>query len=107
MSRLTKRIRLVLISSSLALTGCERNPGADPDCRQRPPGDGKQLPSACGPVDGQSGAHGTGHCDYGRPFWGGSGSSFGGNGASRGAMGHAGAVSSRGGFGSFGHGVGS
>jgi hypothetical protein len=106
-SRLTKQIRLVLISSSLALGGCGRNPQTGLDCQQRPPGDGKQTPSVCGPVDGQSGTHGTTYHNYGygHHFWSWGGSSVGHNGTSSWSGGHAGVGSARGGFGSSGHGV--
>jgi hypothetical protein len=99
-SRLTKQIRLVLISSSLALGGCGRGEQAGVDCQRQPPGDGKQMPPVCGPVDGNRGTSGHGyHSGYWGSSWFGHGGTWGGS------AGHAGSVSARGGFGSSGHGV--
>jgi hypothetical protein len=55
-SRLTKQIRLVLISSSLALASCGRQPQPGVGYQQVRPGGPNQMPPVCGPVDGQPGA---------------------------------------------------
>lgn len=124
MSRLTRQIRLVLISSSLVLSGCQRTPSAGPGCTQRPlvPGQAEanneqELPAACAAVDGQSGYHGAGYhgagyhgAGYygtGYHFWGSHGGSASTGATSSSLGGRSGAIggSSRGGFGSSAHGV--
>ena len=103
MSRLTKQIRLVLISSSLILPGCQQKPAGEPDCNRRQPG--AAVPPACGPVDGRSawtgGAyHGWGyHAWYSGGYGGGRSGTFGGKAATLGSV--------RGGFGASAHGAGS
>jgi hypothetical protein len=53
-SRLTKNIRLVLISSSLVLPGCGPQSSNGLRYMPRSAGGGRPaIPSACGPVDGQ------------------------------------------------------
>ena len=55
MNRLTKHIRLVLISSSLVLPGCGRGWDYGPTGRMRSAGgSNSNIPTACGPVDGRS-----------------------------------------------------
>jgi hypothetical protein len=99
MSRLTKQIQLVLISSSLAMYGCQHEPDDEASCRQQQPRGG--MPPVCGPVDGRRTSHGAGYHGYSHSFWGGSGRS--GSSGSRSSIGG----SSRGGFGSSFHGGGS
>ena len=108
MSRLTKHIRLVLISSSLVLPGCDHGWDDEAACEPATGETNSNLPPACGPVDGRyrgGGGHYAGYHGYGGHYggstWGrgGSSSHFGGHSSIGG--------SSRGGFGSFGHGVGS
>jgi hypothetical protein len=121
-SRLTKQIRLVLISSSLILPGCQQNQAAGPNCEQRPPGDGQKgvaggqaaMPSVCGPADGRSTGYG-GYHGYGYHFWGfgrstvnSPGVSSPGMGVSSGIGGKSSTIGSvRGGFGASAHGAGS
>ncbi len=101
MSRLTRNIRLVLISSSLTLYGCQNEPDDQPTCRQYVSGGGGNatMPPVCGPVGGGAGS--SGYHGFTHSYWGG------GHTAS-GAAGRSGiGGSARGGFGSSGHGVGS
>jgi hypothetical protein len=112
-SRATKNIRLVLISSSLlVLPGCG---GRDEATCELPAGGNPNVPPVCGPVDGRaSGYHGTGyHGNYGHhgfvpvpvggnTSWGRGSSSTSSSGGRSSFMG-----SVRGGFGGSAHGVGS
>jgi hypothetical protein len=107
-SRVTKHIRLVLISSSLlALPGCG---GRDEATCETPPGRDPNMPPVCGPVDGRmSGYHGV-HYDGRHGFVPSQDSTSWGRGGSTGAR--SGGRSSftgsaRGGFGGSFHGVGS
>ena len=50
MSRVTKQIRLVLLSSSLVLPGCEQRP----HWSQSVGTPNSNMPTACGPVDGRT-----------------------------------------------------
>lgn len=91
MNRLTKHIHLALVSSSLAILGCQRS---EPTCEPKPSNQNdwsQGTPSACGPVDGRR--HGT--TGYYHPYGGyGSGRSYGTGvhssigGSSRGGFGH-------------------
>lgn len=106
MSRLTKQIRLVLVSSSLALMGCQRQPEGGPTCVPTPSKDPKQPPTACGPVDGSQ--SGTGYHGSGYHFWGPHTSTFSGSSGSGHSWfggGRSGAIGGRGGFGGSAHGV--
>jgi hypothetical protein len=94
-NRLTKHIHLALVSSSLAVLGCQRNePTCEPQSsKQNDWSQGAGTPSACGPVDGRY--HGSGgyvHHYGGRSY--GAGRSYGTGvhssvgGGSRGGFGH-------------------
>jgi hypothetical protein len=114
MSRLTKNISLVLVSSSMILPGCERRPLADATCdRPRPgmqqaaeapgPVDANRIPPACGPVDNRQAGHG-GH-PHVFPYVGHYSRGYSGAAPSGATQGGRSAAVSRGGFGTTSHGV--
>jgi hypothetical protein len=72
-SRLTRNIKLVLISSSLAVAGCQQESEEEWTCARPEPitAERAEMPPACGPVDGHGGV-GVGHSSYHSPsnsFW--------------------------------------